>query len=142
MKVIHLQAKRQQLLLRRVAGARRHEADVKRVAGGVELRVGKWLVTGDVCQLRCRSNEGSDGVTECLLQGSLYFPFERGCTPGRCIENDIPAGYEGFNLSESERLEQTTQVVHLHGVATDVYRSQKGNVFWHDVCGVQRPYSP
>ena len=49
------------------------------------------------------------------------------------IKDDIPAGNKRLDIRKAYGFKQTAQMVHLDGVTTDIYGSQQGNVFGHDV---------
>ena len=61
-----------------------------------------------------------------LLKGLGLFEVESKIT--------LPLAMNVSTFEKPRALKQTTQVIHFHDVATNVYGSQECNVFRHDVC--------
>ena len=47
------------------------------------------------------------------------------------IEDDIATGDERLHIGETNGFKQTAEIIHLHRVATNIYRAQERYVLWH-----------
>ena len=61
----------------------------------------------------------------------FYLPFLRLGIFGRGVEDNVPAGDEGFDVGKVEFLKKFFQPLHFDRMPTDVYGAQKGNELGH-----------
>ena len=103
------------------------ERDVERLRG---IEIGRWesLMGSDAGQLRLGPDERGDLIAKRPLQRRRDSSLQCGRVERRRLEHDIPAGDEGLDVREAERLEDLAQAVHLDGVPADVNGSQEGDV--------------
>src|SRR5258707_428717 len=129
------------------------ESDIEKVAGRVQFSPTKRFVIGDLSQFGSRPNESAHFITQNLPQMLFDLLFERRCVPGFRIEDYIAAGNKRLDICTANTLEQTAKIIHLHGVAANINRAQKGYVLWHlkksmavkrrtDLCQSNTPATP